>query len=217
MLDPWKESYGKPRQHNKKQRYHFANKGPYNQSYDFSSSHVRTWELDHKECWTLKNWCFWIVALEKTPDSPSDTKEIKPVNLKGNQPWIFVRRLVLKLRLQYSGHLMWRSNSLEKTLILGKTAGRKRRGWQRMRSLGDIINTMMGGREHSSAHQQIFGLKIYWAWPHLSEHDPVSPTVSISHQKASKILLSLSLREQTEWKQQSQKIKQTDHLDHSLV
>ena len=98
--------------------------------------------LNHKKGWTLKNWCFWIVALEKTPDSPSDTKEIKPVNLKGNQPWIFVRRLVLKLRLQYSGHLMWRSNSLEKTLILGKIEGRRRKGQQRMRWLDGITDAM---------------------------------------------------------------------------
>ena len=215
MFIPWKESYGKPRQHNKKQRYHFANKGPYNQSYDFPSSHVGMWELDHKECWTLKNWCFWIVALEKTLESPLDNK-IKPVNLKGNQPWIF-RRLVLKLKLQYFDHLMWRSNSLEKTLILGKTEGRKRRGRQRMRSLGGIIKTTMGGREHSSAHQQIFGLKIYWARPHPSEQDPVSPTVSISHQEVSISFLYLSFRGQTEWKPQSQKTNQTDHMDHSLV
>ena len=174
------------------------------------------WELDHKECWTLKNWCFWIVALDKTLESPLDNK-IKPVNLKGNQPWIFIRRLVLKLKLQYFDHLMWRSNSLEKTLILGKTEGRKRRGRQRMRSSGGIIKTMMGGREHSSAHQQIFGLKIYWAWPHPSEQDPVSPTVSISYQEASISLLYLSFRGQTEWKPQSQKTNQTDHMDHSLV
>ena len=72
-----------------KQRHHFADKGPYSQSYSFSSSHVWMWELDHKEGWALTNWCFWNVVLEKTLESPLDIKEIKPVNPEGNQPWIF--------------------------------------------------------------------------------------------------------------------------------
>ena len=75
----------------KKQRHHFANKALYCQSYGFSSSHVWMWELDHKEGWMLKNWCFWTVVLEKTFESPLDCK-IKPVNPKGNKPWIFIRR-----------------------------------------------------------------------------------------------------------------------------
>ena len=89
MLAPWKKSYDKPKQRIKKQRHDFANKGPYSQSYCFSSSHVRIWELDHKEGWVPKNWCFWIVVLEKTPDSPLGFKEIKPVNPKGNLSWVF--------------------------------------------------------------------------------------------------------------------------------
>ena len=87
-----KKSYDQPRQHIKNQRHHFANKGPYGQSYCFSSSHVWMWELDHKESWTLKNWCFWTMVLEKTLESLLDCKEIKPVNTKGNQSWIFIRR-----------------------------------------------------------------------------------------------------------------------------
>ena len=75
----------------KKHKHHFANKGPYSQSYGFSSSHVWLWELDHKQSWTLKNWCFWTVVLEKTLKSPLDCK-IKLVNPKGNQSWIFIRR-----------------------------------------------------------------------------------------------------------------------------
>ena len=82
----------KPRQCIKKQRLHFANKGPCSQSYGFSSSHVWMWELDHKEGRTPKNWCLWTVLLEKTPESPLESKKIKPVNLKGNQPWIFTER-----------------------------------------------------------------------------------------------------------------------------
>ena len=89
---PWKKSYDKPRQCIKKQRHQFANKGLYSQSYGFSSSHVWMWELDHKEGWALKNWCFCTVVLKKTLESPLDNRKIKPVNPKGNQPWIFIGR-----------------------------------------------------------------------------------------------------------------------------
>ena len=92
MLAPWKKNYDKPRQHIKKQRHYFANKGPSSQSYGFSSCHVWMWNLDHKECWALKNWCFWTVVLVKTLESPLDCKEIKPVNPKGNQSWIVIGR-----------------------------------------------------------------------------------------------------------------------------
>ena len=88
----WKKSYDKPRQHIKKQRHYFANKGPSSQSYGFSSSHVWMWELDHKESWASKNRCFWTVVLEKTPESPLDCKEIQPVHPKGNQSWVFIGR-----------------------------------------------------------------------------------------------------------------------------
>ena len=93
-LAPWKKSHDKPRQYIKKQTYLFADKGPYRQSYGFSGSHVQMWELDHKECWVPKNWCFWTVVLEKTLESPLDSKDIKPVNPKGNQSWIFIGRTV---------------------------------------------------------------------------------------------------------------------------
>ena len=106
-----------------------------------TSSHVWMWELDHKEGWMLKNWCFQSMMLKKTVESPLSYKEIKSVNPKGNQPWIFIRRLFLKLRLQYFGHLMQRANSLEKTLMLGKIEGRRRQ-WQRMRWLNIITNSM---------------------------------------------------------------------------
>ena len=97
----WKKSYDKPRQHIKKQRHHLANKGPTHQSYGFSSSHVWMWELAYKESWEPKNWCFWTVVLEKTLESPLDSKEIKPVHPKGNQSSIFIEGLMLKLKLQY--------------------------------------------------------------------------------------------------------------------
>ena len=92
MLAPSKKSYDKPRQHIKIQRHCFANRGPSSQGYRFSSSHVWIWELDYKESWVRKNWCFWTVVLEKTLESPLDRKEIKPVNPKTNQPWIFIGR-----------------------------------------------------------------------------------------------------------------------------
>ena len=90
MLAPVKESYDQHRQHIKKQRHYFANKGPSSQSYGFSSSHVWMWELDYKESLAPKNWCFWTVVLEKTLESPLDSKEIQPVHPKGNQSWIFI-------------------------------------------------------------------------------------------------------------------------------
>jgi len=79
------EKYDQPRQHIKKQRHYFTKKGPSSQTYGFSSSHVRIWELDYKESWAPKNWCFWTVVLEKTLDSPLDSMEIQPVHPKGNQ------------------------------------------------------------------------------------------------------------------------------------
>ena len=92
MLAPWKKSYDQIRQHIQKQRHYFANKGPSSQSYCFSSGHVWMWELNYKESWALKNWCFWIVVLKKTLESPLDCKEIQPVYSKGSQSWIFIRR-----------------------------------------------------------------------------------------------------------------------------
>ena len=92
MLGPWKKTYEQPRQHIKKQRYYFADKGLSSQSYGFSSSHVWMWELDYKESWAQKNWCFWNVVLEKTLESPLDCKEIQPVHSEGDQCWDFFGR-----------------------------------------------------------------------------------------------------------------------------
>ena len=92
MLAPWKKSYDQPRQHIKKQRHYFANKGLSSHSYGFSSSHVWMWELDCEESWAPKNWCFWTVVLEKTLESPLDCKEIQPIYPKRNQSWILIGR-----------------------------------------------------------------------------------------------------------------------------
>ena len=108
----------------------------------FSSSHVQMWELGHKEGWALKNWCFWTVVLEKTPESPLDCKEIKSVNPKEHQPWISLEGLMLKLKLQAFGHLMQRAGLLEMILMLGKFECKRRRGWQRMRWLESITNSV---------------------------------------------------------------------------
>ena len=123
MLAPWKKSYDWPRQHIKKQRHYFANKGPSNQSYGFSSSHVWVWELDHKESWVSKNWCFWTVVLEKTLGSPLDCKEIQPVHPKGNQSWIFIGRTDVEAETP----ILWPPD--EKSRLIGKDreAGKDRR------------------------------------------------------------------------------------------
>ena len=126
----------------KKQKHYFANKGPSSQSYGFSRSHVWVEKLDHKESWVQKNWCFWTEVLEKTLESLLDCKEIQPVHPKGNQFKYSLEGLMLKLKLQYFVHLLWRTDSLEKTLMLGKIEGRSRRGWQRMRWLGGIPDSM---------------------------------------------------------------------------
>ena len=110
----------RPRQNIRKQRHHFAGKGPSSQSYDYSSSHVWSWELDHKEGWVPKSWCFWTVVLEKTFDTPLDSKEIKQVNLKGNQSWIFIG----KTDAEAEAPILWLSDV--KSWLIGKdSVGRK--------------------------------------------------------------------------------------------
>ena len=142
MLAPWKESYDQPRQHITKQRHYFTNKGMPSQSYGFSSSHVWMWELNQKKAERRRIDAFWTVVLEKTLESPLDCKEIQPVHPKGNQFKYSLEGLMLKLKLQSSGYLMRRTDSLEKTLMLRKIEGRRRRGWQRMRWLDGLTNSM---------------------------------------------------------------------------
>ena len=137
---PWMESYDQPRQHIKKQRHYFVYKGPSSQSYGFSNSHVWMWEMDHKESWAPKNWCFWTTVLENTLESPLDCKEIKTANPKGNQPWIFIEKPHAKAPiLGPSDVKTW---LIRKDLMLGKIEGRRRRGRQRMRWLDGITDTM---------------------------------------------------------------------------
>ena len=121
-----------------KSRHHFADTGPYGQSYGLSSSHVWMWELDHKESWAPKNWYFQIVVLEKTLESPLGSKEIKPVNPKGSQPWIFIGRT----GAEAEAPILWqRTTGGKKILTLGKIEGKRRRQWQRMRWLDSITDS----------------------------------------------------------------------------
>ena len=134
-----------PRQHVKKQRHHFADKGLCSQSYSFSSSDVWMWELDHKEGWAPKDWCFWTVVLKKTPESPLDSQEIKPVNLKEINPEYSLEGLMLRLKLQYFGHPMWRVDSLEIPWC-----------WERLKAKGEEGCRGWDGWMHQWLHRHEF-------------------------------------------------------------
>ena len=139
----WKKSYDKPRQHIKKQRYHFADKGPYSQSYDFSSSQVQMWELDHREGWAPKNWCFWTVVLEKTLESPLDCKEIKSVSHKGINPYL--EGLILKLKRP----IFWPPYG--KSRLIGKDLDAEK-DW-RQEEKGTTENEMFGWHHRLNRHE----------------------------------------------------------------
>ena len=139
-LSPWKKSYDQPRQHIKKQRHYFANKGPYSRTYVFSSSQVWMWELDYNESWALQNWCFWTMVLAKTLESPLDSKEIKAVNPKGNQSWIFIGRT----DAEAEAPILWLPDMMNqhigKDLDAGKIKGGRRRGQQKIKWLDGITD-----------------------------------------------------------------------------
>ena len=166
MLAPWKKSYDKLRQYFKK-RHYFANKGPSSQGYGFSSSHVWIWELDYKESWVPKNWCFWTVVLEKTLESPLDCKEIKPVNPKGNQSWIFIGRIVAKAETP----ILWPPAG--KNWLIGKDPDTgKDRGWEEK---GMTEDELVGWHHRLNGHEfeQVLGggdgrgsLACYRPWGH---------------------------------------------------
>ena len=129
-LAPWKKSYDQPRQLIKKQRHYFANTVTSSQSYGFSSSHVWMGELDYKENWAPKNWYFWIVVLEKSLESPLDSKEIKPVHPKGNQSWIFLGRTDAEAETPIFWPPDVKNWLIGKDPDAGKIEGRRRRGQQ---------------------------------------------------------------------------------------
>ena len=132
-----------PRQHIKKQRHSIANKGPFCQGYGFSSNHVWTWELNHKEGWAPKNCCFWTVVLKKTLESPLNSKEIKPVNSKGNQPWILIERT----NDEAEALILWppdaKSQLIGKDPNAGKDWGQELRGQQRLDGITDSMDTSL--------------------------------------------------------------------------
>ena len=172
MLAPWKENYDQLRQHIKKQRHYFVSKGLSSQTYGFPSSHVWIWELDYKEIWALKDWCFWTVALEKTLESPLDCKEIQPVHPKGDQSWVFIGRTDAETETPILWPLMQRTDSLEKTLMLGKIEGRRRRGWQRIKWLEGITDSMDRSlsklqemvKDRETWHVAVHGVAKSWTW-----------------------------------------------------
>ena len=140
-LTPWKESYDQRRQHIKKQRHYFANKGPSSQSYGFSSIHVWMWELDYKESWVQKNWRFWTVVLEKPLESPLDCKGIQPVHPKGSQSWIFIGRT----DVESGTPILWPPD-VKNRLIWG---------WERLRAGGERDDRGWDGWMASLTH---------WTW-----------------------------------------------------
>ena len=114
MLTIWKEGDEQPRQHIKKQTHYFVNKGPSRQGYGFFSGHVWMWELDYKESWVPKNWCFWTMVLEKTLESPLDCKKIQAVHPKGDQSWVFIGRTDAEAETP----ILWPPD--EKSWLIGK-------------------------------------------------------------------------------------------------
>ena len=142
LKDTYSLEENQPRQHIKKQRHYFVNKGPSSQGYGFSSSHVWMWELNYKESWPPKNWCFWTVCWRRFLRVPWTARRSNQSILKEISPGCSLEALMLKLKLQYFGHPMQRADSFEKTLMLGGIGGRRRRGRQRMRWLDGITNLM---------------------------------------------------------------------------
>ena len=145
MLTPWKESYDQPRQHIEKQRHYFVNKGLSSQGYGFSSGHVWMSELDYKENWVLKNWYFWTVELEKTLESPLDCKEIKPVDPKGNQSWIFIGRTDAEAETP----ILWPPDAKNQLIWKDPDAGKD---WRREEK-GKTEDEMVGWHHQLNGHE----------------------------------------------------------------
>ena len=167
-----KKSYNQPRQHIKNQRHYIANKGLSSQGYGFSSSHVWMWELDYKQIWAPKNWCFWTVVLEKTLESPLDCKEIQPVHPKGNQSWIFIGRTDAEAETP----ILWPPNAknqlIGKDPDAGKDWGQEENGMTEDEKVGGIIDVMdMSLRrfwelvmDREAWRAEVHGVTKSWTW-----------------------------------------------------
>ena len=187
---------------------------PSGQGYGFSSDHVWMWELDYKESWAPKNWCFWTVVLEKTLQSPLTERRSNQSILKEISPGCSLEGLMLKLKLQHVGHLMRKADSLEKTPMLGKTEGRRRRG-QRMRWLDGITDSMDMGlgefrelvMDRESWHAVVQGVTKSWTrlsdWTELNHAVLHSGCTSLHSQQGKGVPFSphprQHLREETFW------------------
>ena len=145
MLTPWKESYNQPREHIKKQRCYFANNGLSSQGYGFSSSHVWIWELDYKESWEPKTWCFWTVMWEKTLESPLDCREMQLVHPKGNQSWIFIGRTDVEAEIP----ILWPPDA--KNWLIGKDPD-SGKDWRREEK-GTTEDEMVGWHHWLNGHE----------------------------------------------------------------
>ena len=164
-IAPWKRTYNEPRQCINRQCHDFADKSLDSQSNSFIS-HVWVWELDHKECWAPKNWCFWIVVLEKTLENPLDCKEIQPVPSEGDQPWDFFGRNDAEAETPVLWPPHVKSWLIGKDSDVGKIEGRRKRGRQRMRWLDSITDSMDMSLSKLGASDGLRRLACYTSWGH---------------------------------------------------
>ena len=167
MLASWRKSYDQPRQHIQKQRHYFAKKGPSSQSYGFSSSYVCAWELVCKESSSLKNWCFWTVVLENTPESPLDCKEIQPDHPKGNQSWIFTGRTDAEVETP----ILWPPDAKNWLIRKDPDAGKDWR-WEEK---GTTEDEMVGWHHQLNGHAAAAAAKSLQSCPTLCDSTDSSP------------------------------------------
>ena len=191
-LTPWMKSYDQPREHIQKQRHYFANKDPSRQGYGFSSGHVWMWEFNCEESWAPKNWCFWTVVLEKTPESPLDYKEIQPVHPKGDQSWVFIGR---------TDPILWPPHA--KSWLIGKNPDAERDWGQEEK---EMTEDEMAGWHHwvwnemdmslSELRELVMNTE---AW-HAAIHGVAKSRTRLSNWTELKLLKKISLFSNIKWR-----------------